>query len=188
MRFSIFSTVAAFSGLGLAVRVAQAPNPADIVAGITGITAKFQDLMGPAILLNPLNAPLMLIGGGPWATVLNGFTTIVTTITTASGSMPPVSPGSQLTGTDASAVIGAVSALTATVTSVVGTVAQAGSVVAVVPGVGPPLANVLRKIDNAMDELTAKLTGSVAPGQAGGLGGDVLGLQAALGAALGAFS
>lgn len=66
MRLALLSTFAALSGLGLAVPVAQ-PSPADIIAVFTSLTSKCQALMAPANQLSVINAPLLLLGSGPWA-------------------------------------------------------------------------------------------------------------------------
>lgn len=66
MRLALLSTFATLSGLGLAVPVAQ-PSPTDIIAIFTSLTSKCQALVAPANQLSVINAPLLLLGSGPWA-------------------------------------------------------------------------------------------------------------------------
>lgn len=62
MRLALLSTIAALSGLGIAE-----PNAPELIAGFNSLTTKFQALLFPTSQLSALNAPLMLIGAGPWA-------------------------------------------------------------------------------------------------------------------------
>lgn len=61
MRLAVLSTLAALSGLGIAQ-----PDPTDIIEMLTDLTTICEDLMAPASQLTLLNAPLILIGAGPW--------------------------------------------------------------------------------------------------------------------------
>jgi len=64
MRPALFSIIAALSGLSLAQPL---PGPVgNIVAVLTSLTAQCQTLMAPANQLSIINAPLMLLGAGPW--------------------------------------------------------------------------------------------------------------------------
>lgn len=63
MRLTVLSNIAAaLSGLGIAQ-----PNPtANVIATLNSLTTKCQSLMAPASQLSVFNAPLMLLGRGPW--------------------------------------------------------------------------------------------------------------------------
>ena len=61
MRFSILATLAALGS----VAVAQL-RPAVVVTNINTLTNKCKVLIAPAQQLSIVNAPLLLIGQGPW--------------------------------------------------------------------------------------------------------------------------
>lgn len=58
---------AALFGLGLAVPIDTAPDPTDIIEIFTDLTTMCEDLKAPASQLSIFNAPLMLVGAGPWS-------------------------------------------------------------------------------------------------------------------------
>lgn len=61
MRLAVLSTNAVLYGLGIAQSI-----PTYIIDILTDLTATCEGLLGPASQLSVLNAPLMLIGAGPW--------------------------------------------------------------------------------------------------------------------------
>ncbi len=62
MRFSVLHT----SLLALAA-VANAQSYANVVNSLQALASKATNLIAPAEQLSLTNAPLLLIGGGPWA-------------------------------------------------------------------------------------------------------------------------
>ena len=61
MRFSLLATLAALGS----VAVAQL-GPTEVVANVNALTDKCKSLVAPAQQLSIVNAPLLLIGQGPW--------------------------------------------------------------------------------------------------------------------------
>jgi len=62
MRFSVLTTIAALTGSTLAQLKAN-----DVVNNIQVLTTKSRNLLKPAEQLSIFNAPLLLLGQGPWA-------------------------------------------------------------------------------------------------------------------------
>ncbi len=62
MRFSIFATLAALGSRA----VAQVISATVVVANVNTLTDKCKALAAPAQQLSIVNAPLLLIGQGPW--------------------------------------------------------------------------------------------------------------------------
>lgn len=154
MRPAILSTLAALSGLGLTQpEFPGLVTPVDIIE--SAVTQSLA-LLGPANQLSALNAPLVLIGAGPWAvrtllrlpetvankqTVITGFTDIVETLIEATSALPPT--GGQFTGSDALAITDAFHSFSAAQAGLLGPVTQAASVVAMIPIVGTQVSEVL---------------------------------------------
>lgn len=101
MRLAVLSNIVALSGLAV-----TQPDPTDIIAALTSLTTQCEDLMGPASQLSVLNAPLMLLGGGPWVvrprcppfspktaadrqSIINGFVDLVTDLDQVPATPPP---------------------------------------------------------------------------------------------------
>jgi LPS O-antigen subunit length determinant protein (WzzB/FepE family) len=63
MRFSIVATLAALGSVALGQATVSS---AVVVQSINTLTIKTQNLIEPANQLTVLNAPLLIIGQGPW--------------------------------------------------------------------------------------------------------------------------
>lgn len=156
MRPAILSTLAALSGLGL-----TQPSPSHFVNLfdiIESSVAQAVALRRPANQMSVYNAPLMLIGAGPWAvrtllsppetvsnkqTVITGFTNIANTLTAANSAFPL--PG-QLTASDEQVLVDKFSSFSTTQAELVGVVVQAGGAVRMVPAVGPLVASAVQDV------------------------------------------
>ncbi|KAK4141745.1 uncharacterized protein C8A04DRAFT_30586 [Dichotomopilus funicola] len=65
----------------LAAPIMAALSPEQIAAGINSITEKTQALQAPAQSITLVNAPLIIIGQGPFPEIIAGFADIVSTAT-----------------------------------------------------------------------------------------------------------
>lgn len=57
-------------------------TPQELVASIQSVTAKGQALQAPAQSISLVNGPLIVVGLGPYPTIISGFTDIIQTLTT----------------------------------------------------------------------------------------------------------
>jgi hypothetical protein len=87
MRFSQI-----FAGLTLASSAMAAATPQQIADGIRAITQKSAALQGPAQSITILNAPLIVIGQGPFPAIIAGFQDIVSTATVLAGQLEGTQP------------------------------------------------------------------------------------------------
>ncbi|KAI1826794.1 UVI-1 [Xylaria intraflava] len=70
-----------FAGLAMAASAMAAATPQQIADGIKSITQKSQALEAPAQSITIVNAPLIIIGQGPFPQIIAGFADIVSTAT-----------------------------------------------------------------------------------------------------------
>lgn len=75
----LFSKI--FTGIAMASTAMAAATPQQIADGINSLTQKSSALQGPAQSITILNAPLIVIGQGPFPQIIAGFTDIVSTAT-----------------------------------------------------------------------------------------------------------
>lgn len=73
----LFSKI--FTGLAMASAAMAAASPQQIADSIDSLTQKSTALQGPAQSITLLNAPLIVIGQGPFPQIIAGFTDIVST-------------------------------------------------------------------------------------------------------------
>ncbi|KAI2636699.1 UVI-1 [Xylaria nigripes] len=71
-----------FTGFALAASAMAAATPQQVVDGIKSITQLSLDLQAPAQSITIVNAPLIVIGGGPFPQLIAGFSKIVITTQT----------------------------------------------------------------------------------------------------------
>lgn len=64
---AVHFSLAALFGFGRAVPIGTAPDPTDVIGIFTDLTTMCEDLKAPASQLSVFNAPLMLVGAGPWS-------------------------------------------------------------------------------------------------------------------------
>lgn len=88
-----------------AVPALAALSPAQMINNIQMITQKSQALQAPAQSITIINAPLIVIGQGPFPEIIKGFTDIVSTATVAISQMQGTSPVPA--GADADAIFDA---------------------------------------------------------------------------------
>lgn len=160
MRLAVLSTIAALSGLSL-----SQPGPTDLIDALASLITQCEDLVGPASQLSVLNAPLMLLGGGPWwydpavplspqrrlLTDSPSSTASSTSSPTSTKSPPRPPPTAQSTGDDAMAVANAFQGYGTAQRNVLDSVARVGFVVKIIPAVGPPVAGVLQNTADAVE-------------------------------------
>jgi len=88
MRFSNFFAV----GVSMAATAMGALTPSQLADGLKKVTQQSQDLQAPAQSITIVNAPLIIIGQGPFPTLIKGFTEIVTTATVLIGQSDGTQP------------------------------------------------------------------------------------------------
>ncbi|KAI3327129.1 UVI-1 [Xylariaceae sp. AK1471] len=151
MLFSkIFTT-----GAVMAATAFAAVTPSQLSDSINALTTKSQALQAPAQSITIINAPLIIIGQGPFPTLIAGFTDIVTTATVAIG---------QLKGTktitkpaDATLVFDAFREFVRVHQVLLNILIGKAGLLEKVPLVGQPVATVLRQVENVVDTITLSL-------------------------------
>lgn len=66
MRFSLISMIATLGSVVMAQPVARAATPTQIADGVRFLTKEANDLQAPAQSITLINAPLIIIGQGPF--------------------------------------------------------------------------------------------------------------------------
>ncbi|KAK5662309.1 hypothetical protein OQA88_8215 [Cercophora sp. LCS_1] len=181
MRFSIFTTTAT-----LGVALAQLPA-VDVVKNVETLTAKSQALLAPAQQLSITNAPLLLIGAGPWPTVIGGFTDIIATATGAIGAMS-AGPKASYGGDDATAIGNAFRVFVKAHQDLLNTLIGKAGFLTKIPFVGPPVTAVLRGIESVVDTIAYGIIGSIEGPVASIMKGDLAALDGTIAGAITSFS
>lgn len=81
-----------FAGLAMASTGLAALTAPQIADGLKLVTDKSQALKAPAQSISILNAPLIVIGQGPFPVLISGFTDIVSTATVLISQFPGTDP------------------------------------------------------------------------------------------------
>ncbi|KAI1827273.1 UVI-1 [Xylaria intraflava] len=163
----LFSKI--FSGLAMAASAMAAATPQQIADGINSITQKSQALQTPAQSITVLNAPLIVIGQGPFPVLINGFTDIVSTASVlaaqiGSGSdakknenqkvhardISPRDPGADL-------VFNSFRAFVRVHQQLLNILIGKAGLITSVPFIGPPVATVLRSVESIVDQIAIGL-------------------------------
>ncbi|KAI0528139.1 hypothetical protein F5B22DRAFT_641110 [Xylaria bambusicola] len=153
-----------FAGVAMASTVMAALTPQQIADGIKLITQKSQALQAPAQSITTLNGPLIAIGQGPYPTIINGFTDIVSTANTLIAQFPGTAPitkrseagerehpkGLIARGPDAQTFVAVHQALLNIL------IGKAG-LFSVVPVIGQPVATSLRGVEGVVDSIAITL-------------------------------
>ncbi|ATY62494.1 hypothetical protein A9K55_008922 [Cordyceps militaris] len=137
---------------GSAALAAAAATPEQIVTGINSLTEKMAALQAPAQSITVVNAPLLLIGQGPFPQIIAGFQDIANSanaLTAEIGTQGESKEGA----TVATSFRDFVRVSQATLNILIG---KAG-ILQKVPVVGEPVASSLRSVEGAVDTLAITL-------------------------------
>ncbi|KAI0868881.1 UVI-1 [Hypoxylon argillaceum] len=147
------------AGAIMATTAMAALTPAQIADSLKTITTQSQNLQGPAQSITIVNAPLIVIGQGPFPPIISGFTQIVTTATAAI---------SQFDGTpkitnqaDADLVFGAFRTFVRVHQELLNILIGKAGILTQLPFVGPPVAAVLRSVEGVVDSVAIFLIDTV---------------------------
>ncbi|KAK4034843.1 hypothetical protein C8A01DRAFT_48840 [Parachaetomium inaequale] len=162
MRLSILAALAAFGSVAVAQLKATV-----VVENIQVLTTKSQALIQPAKELTIVNAPLLILGQGPWASS-SASTTYV--------------------GAEATAIANAFRLFVKVHQQLLDALIGAGGVITKIPFVGPPVAAVLRSVEKVVDTLALGIIATVEASVAVTMKTDYAGLRVTLGTAVGTFS
>ncbi|KAJ8115825.1 hypothetical protein ONZ43_g4583 [Nemania bipapillata] len=154
----LFSKIFA-AGAVMAATAMAALTPAQIADSLKTVTVLSQNLQGQAQSITIVNAPLTIIGQGPFPPIIAGFTQIVTTATTAI---------SQFDGTakitnkaDADLVFNAFRAFVRVHQELLNILIGKSGLLTQVPFIGPPVAAVLRSVEGVVDSIAIFLINTV---------------------------
>ncbi|KAI2633414.1 hypothetical protein GGS21DRAFT_134270 [Xylaria nigripes] len=160
-----FSTI--FTGLTMAASAMAAATPQQIADGIKSITQKSLALETPAQSITIVNAPLIVIGQGPFPTIIAGFTDIVSTASmlasqlgAAKRSVPEKVHARDLMKRDADAdlVFDAFREFVGVQQNLLNILIGKAGPLTSVPMVGQPVATVLRGVEGVVDQISIDLT------------------------------
>jgi hypothetical protein len=143
----------------MAVPALAAITPAEVVDNIKKLTVKSQALQQPAQTISLINAPLMIIGQGPFPKIIIGFTDIVTTATAAIAQMqgnPKVTAAA-----DATAIADAFREFVRVHQALLNILIGKAGLLQSVPFIGPPVAAVLRQVETVVDTIAFGLIDTV---------------------------
>ncbi|KAI1424033.1 hypothetical protein F5Y12DRAFT_492922 [Xylaria sp. FL1777] len=160
-----------FAGVAMMASTAMgALNAQQIADGINLITQKSQALQAPAQSITILNAPLIVIGGGPFPTIIAGFTDIVSTANTLIAQLAGSAPIQKrderehprdliARGPDADLVFGAFREFVAIHQALLNILIGKAGILEKIPVVGQPVATALRGVESVVDTLAIDLIG-----------------------------
>ncbi|KAI0405018.1 hypothetical protein F4802DRAFT_565379 [Xylaria palmicola] len=159
-----------FTGLALASTAMSAATPQQIADGIRSITQKSQALQAPAQSITVLNAPLIVIGQGPFPTLITGFQDIVSTATALVAQLPGSQPIRKrddeerqhardlvARGPDADLVFSSFREFVRVHQTLLNILIGKAGVLAKVPVIGQPVATVLRSVEGVVDTIAITL-------------------------------
>ncbi|KAI1436215.1 UVI-1 [Xylaria sp. CBS 124048] len=153
----------------MAASAMAAATPQQIADGIKSITQKSQALQAPAQSISILNAPLIVIGQGPFPVLIAGFTDIVSTATALSSQIGPVpaqkeAPTEKVHARDISPrgpaddlVFGAFREFVRVHQDLLNILIGKAGLITSLPIVGPPVAAVLRQVESIVDTIAIAL-------------------------------
>ncbi|KAJ2994016.1 hypothetical protein NUW58_g1662 [Xylaria curta] len=147
------------AGAMMAISAMAALTPVQIADGLKRVTDLSQNLQAPAQSITILNAPLIVIGQGPFPRIIAGFTEIVATATVTV---------SQADGTpkitneaDAALVFNAFRAFVRVHQALLNILIGKAGILAKLPVIGQPVATVLRQVEGVVDTLAIFLIDTV---------------------------
>ncbi|KAI0421618.1 hypothetical protein F5X98DRAFT_370746 [Xylaria grammica] len=157
-----------FAGLAMASSAMAALSPQQIADGIKSITAKSQALQAPAQSITVLNAPLIVIGQGPFPVLITGFQDIVSTGNTLISQLAGTGPINKRDekehardlsprGPDADLVFAAFREFVAVHQALLNILIGKAGLLEKIPVIGQPVATVLRAVEGVVDTLAIDL-------------------------------
>ncbi|KAJ2995715.1 hypothetical protein NUW58_g1194 [Xylaria curta] len=164
----LFSKI--FTGFALASTAMSAASPQQIADGIKSITQKSQALQAPAQSITILNAPLIVIGQGPFPTIIAGFADIVSTAQALIAQFPGTGPIQKredenrehardlmARGPDADLVFGAFREFVRVHQALLNILIGKAGILSKVPVIGQPVATALRGVEGVVDTIAITL-------------------------------
>ncbi|KAI0542708.1 UVI-1 [Xylaria digitata] len=143
------------AGAVMAATAMAALSPQQIADGLKTVTVQSQKIQTPAQSITIVNAPLIVIGQGPFPPIIAGFTEIVTTATVLI---------SQLDGTqqvtsqaDADLIFNAFRAFVRVHQELLNILIGKAGILTKVPVIGQPVAAVLRQVEGVVDTIAITL-------------------------------
>ncbi|KAI0458511.1 UVI-1 [Xylaria acuta] len=150
----LFSKIFA-AGAVMAASAMAALTPAQIADSLKTITVQSQKLQGPAQSITIVNAPLIVIGQGPFPTLIQGFTEIVSTATITISQLGGTAPITS--DADATIVFDAFRAFVRVHQELLNILIGKAGILTKVPFVGQPIATVLRSVEGVVDTIAITL-------------------------------
>ncbi|KAI1755839.1 UVI-1 [Xylaria castorea] len=150
----LFSKIFA-AGAVMAASAMGALTPAQIADGLKTITTLSQNLQEPAQSITLVNAPLIVIGQGPFPKIITGFTQIVTAATNTISQFqdtPPITNAA-----DATLVFDAFRSFVRVHQELLNILIGKAGILEQVPFIGPPVASVLRGVESVVDTIAITL-------------------------------
>ncbi|KAM7208385.1 hypothetical protein V8F20_001363 [Naviculisporaceae sp. PSN 640] len=142
--------------------LASALTAQEIVNNINTLTTKSKALQEPARTITILNAPLIVIGQGPFPQLIAGFTDIVVTATTANAAMN--ADRDRITSvSDAKLIADAFRTFVRVHQELLNILIGKAGLVTSLPIVGPPVAAVLRSLEAIVDTIAFGLIDIIDP-------------------------
>ncbi|KAI0862910.1 UVI-1 [Xylaria cubensis] len=147
------------AGAVMAASAMAALTPSQIADNLNTITVQSRNLQVVAQSITIVNAPLIIVGGGPFPKIISGFTQIVTTATVSINSWDGTAPIT--TDADAQLVFNAFRTFVRVHQDLLNILIGKAGLLESVPVIGPPVAAVLRQIESVVDTLAIDLINTV---------------------------
>ncbi|KAH6631615.1 UVI-1 [Chaetomium tenue] len=150
----------------MAAAVNAAATPQQIADSIKSITDKGAELQAPAQSITILNAPLIVIGQGPFPTLITGFNDIVSTANVLISQLPGTDPvqrrgripaGIARRGPDADLVFNAYREMVSVYQILLNILIGKAGLLEQIPLVGQPVATALRNVEGVVDTIAITL-------------------------------
>ncbi|GAW15451.1 hypothetical protein ANO14919_048600 [Xylariales sp. No.14919] len=143
------------AGVAMAATAMGALSPQQIADGLKAVTKLSQDLQQPAQSITIVNAPLIVIGQGPFPGIIAGFTQIVTTATVTISQLDGTGP---VTNTaDADLIFNAFRGFVRVHQELLNILIGKAGILTKVPIIGQPVATVLRQVEGVVDTIAITL-------------------------------
>ncbi|KAI0441889.1 hypothetical protein F4803DRAFT_551684 [Xylaria telfairii] len=157
----LFSKI--FTGITMAATAMAAATPQQIASGIASLTQKSQALQAPAQSITILNAPLIVIGQGPFPTIIAGFADIVSTANALIAQLPgsaPIARGEKqhardlsIRGPDADLVFSTFREFVRVHQALLNILIGKAGILSKIPVIGQPVATALRGVEGVVDSI-----------------------------------
>lgn len=167
--------------LAMAAVARGALTPAQVASNIQTLTVKSQALQAPAQSITIISGPLIIIGQGPFPTIIAGFTEIVNIATT---SIAQMQGSARVTNAaDAKVIADAFREFVRVHQVLLNILIGKAGLFNTVPFIGAPVAQVLRAVENVVDTIAFMLIDMV-QGQATDLMSQAGSLKGTIGVAI----